>query len=166
MKANVATAASALAGTVLLLGSGLSVIPASTIDAVAAPAVLTERQGESLADAGVYVAAPEVEGQFSYSQDVRSTNAEITSVFRKAATAMCVSLPEYAVQSVDGAVTINLMNEGKIAATIEDLSDSDETVSRIIGCSCATNGPGGGAVANAEISGIGIASLVSKALAG
>lgn len=43
------------------------------------------------------------------------------------------------------------------------MADEQGADSYTIGCSCATNGPGGGAIANAEVSGVSLATLAALA---
>ena len=43
---------------------------------------------------------------------------------------------------------------------VEEAADSNE-----LGCSSASNAPGGGAIANAEVSGVSLASLMTMAAA-
>ena len=46
-------------------------------------------------------------------------------------------------------------------AAIGEMTE-EGAVSSIIGCACSSNQPGGGAIANAEVSGVPLASIAAK----
>ena len=48
-----------------------------------------------------------------------------------------------------------------VTATIGEMTE-EGAVSSIIGCACSSNQPGGGAIANAEVSGVPLASIAAK----
>lgn len=147
-----ATAAPALAGDAAPHGAG---VPGPV-------AIEAEAAG---AAAGTAVCANDyVEGVFSYSQDALTSAGQMRSVFAKAAATLCASMPEYAVAASGGAggAGIVVRSDGaEQMATVEELQ-GDASATRIMGCACSSNGPGGGAIANAEASG---ASLEAVAVA-
>ena len=83
-----------------------------------------------------------------------SSNAEISGVFCKAAATLCASLPTYGCEAVKAA-----------AATVDELAGEEEATSYVMACSCATNVAGGGAIANAEVEGVSLETLVQMACA-
>ena len=50
-------------------------------------------------------------------------------------------------------------------ATVAEMAEEEGADSYVLGCSCASNAPGGGAIANAEVSGVSLASLMAMAAA-
>lgn len=102
-----------------------------------------------------------VAGQFSFTQDAVTANATIGGLFTKAAAALCSSMPQYALSCTCGAPLMVTGPDGTVMeATMEDLA-ADDGSTFVMGCACATNAPGGGAIANAEVSGAAIASVLA-----
>ena len=99
-----------------------------------------------------------------------SSNAEISGVFCKAAATLCASLPTYGCEAVKAAavkaaaVTVAGPN-ASFTATVDELADEEEATSYVMACSCATNVAGGGAIANAEVEGVSLETLVQMACA-
>lgn len=106
-------------------------------------------------------AVSNVAGTFSYTQDSLSSNGYISNVFSKAAATLCSSLPDYAIRNVEE----NLVIRGADGAawTVPEQTLENESAAKIIGCSCASNAPGGGATVQAEVSGISLEDLVTLA---
>ena len=50
-------------------------------------------------------------------------------------------------------------------ATVDELAGEEEATSYVMACSCATNVAGGGAIANAEVEGVSLETLVQMACA-
>ena len=82
----------------------------------------------------------EVRGAFAFDQTTTVATASIVEVFNKAAATLCSA-----------------------TATVDELSDEEGAQSYIIGCACATNAPGGGAIVNADVQGVPFASIVARA---
>lgn len=150
----------AVAGTMILAGSGMF---------AALPAMAEEAAAPS-ADAGVASAVPDgaaaempgafasqnVEGTFSYSQDAVTDNATITNVFKKAMATLCTGLPQYAAQEVHSMV---IKGSSTMEATVEEMAAEEGTTSYTVGCACSSNVAGGGAIVNADVSGVSLASV-------
>lgn len=102
-----------------------------------------------------------VQGSFSYDQNVTTSTQAVVNVFNKAAASLCAALPQYAVDAQGRAICVKSPNTA-LVATVDELSEGD-TVTYTMGCACASNGPGGGAVMNAEVSGVSLASVAQKA---
>lgn len=160
MNTTTTTKAGAVLGAALLVGTAGAAGVIAATDSVS-PAfaqestVSTSTQETSSAD------SVKASGSFSFTQNCISSTSQIREVFSKAASALCASLPEYAC-AVCGSPLIVSGPQGPIfEGTLDQASDEGET-SLVIGCSCATNVAGGGAIVNAEVSGVDIATLVGK----
>lgn len=144
----------ALAGSLALAGSSMAFV---TPFAVAAEnSGSAEMQQEEAVENGAVDAASVssvscVEGSFSYNQ-----NAMIpSSVFNKAASAVCASLPEYGIEAARHAIQVNCQESGtSFEATVSEMSEEEGAVTLLMGCSCSSNVAGGGAIMNAEVTGI------------
>ena len=153
----------AVAGTMILAGSGMFVaLPAlaeeapSSAGVEAAAAVAQEGEASEASQAAV---PQKVEGTFSYSQDVITDNATITNVFKKAMATLCTGLPQYAVQEVQ---TMVITGGSTIEATVEDLASEDGAASYTVGCACSSNVAGSGAIVNADVSGVSLATVAQR----
>ena len=154
----------ATAGSLLLLSSAaLAAAPAVLdITAAAAPEAAIEAAAETEAAAG---AVQEVRGQFSYDQGVVTSNETISSVFAKAAAALCDRVGEPAEGIVAQVIRVTCATGSCFEATVADMADEEGAESYVMGCSCASNVAGGGAIANAEVSGVTLATLMALAAA-
>ena len=61
--------------------------------------------------------------------------------------------------------SLNYQKLGKDLATVDELAGEEEATSYVMACSCATNVAGGGAIANAEVEGVSLETLVQMACA-
>ncbi|MEC4271650.1 hypothetical protein VJ923_00570 [Adlercreutzia sp. R25] len=149
--------------------SAVALVSGGTGVAVAAPAVAdaapTATMAESATPAASADAVRVVEGTFGYSQDAVTSNAEIGSVFSKAAATLCASLPTYSCETVKAAAITVSGPTASFEATVGDMAEDDEATSYVMACSCATNVAGGGAIANAEVEGVSLATIVQMACA-
>lgn len=162
------TKAGAVLGAATLASGSLAGIAALAPDAAFAEQAPAETI--RIAEAAE-TAAPEalpaipVQGDFSFTQDATMDNKTIAHVFNKAAATLCTSLPLYEVDEANSGIAIS----GPEGYASIDLANDDTlgTQARILGCACATNMPGGGAVMNAEVSGVTLESVFAmvKALA-
>lgn len=94
-----------------------------------------------------------------------SSNAEISGVFCKAAATLCASLPTYGCEAVKAAAVTVAGPGASFTATVDELAGEEEATSYVMACSCATNVAGGGAIANAEVEGVSLETLVQMACA-
>ena len=143
--------AGSVAGAAVMMGGTLMLTPMAALalgaDAPTVPAQeATAEQDAAIAEQGV--AAARVEGTFAFSQDALTSNGDIASLFRKAAATLCEGLPVYDADTV-------------CEATIEELTEQTDVENLVIGCACSSNMPGGGAIANAEVSGIPVAAVAA-----
>lgn len=143
-----AKAIGAAASSLILLGSAAL---------AAAPAVM-----DITAEA---TGVQRVEGQFSYDQGVVTSNETIASVFAKAAATLCQTTADgYGVYTAQ-AIKVSVAGLPTMEATVAEMAEEEGADSYVLGCSCASNAPGGGAIANAEVSGVSLASLMTMAAA-
>lgn len=150
----------AVAGSVLLASGAVAFAAplANASEQAPAAAEVAEAASQERADA---VSAASVEGAFSYDQAVVTPAGDIAGVFMKAANAVCASLPDYCV-CMQRVVAVS-GPAGAFEATVDDMATEDGAQSYIMGCACASNVAGGGAVANAEVSGVSLASVAALA---
>ena len=155
------TIGAAASGLLLLSSAALAAAPAvMDITADAAPTSAVAQADER---AAATTEAQCVEGQFSYDQGATTSNKAIASVFAKAAATLCGPSGESRAGIIAQAIQVNCATGACFEATVADMADEQGADSYTIGCSCATNGPGGGAIANAEVSGVSLATLAALA---
>lgn len=150
------TIVSAVTGTSLLL-AGLGAV---------APVVAPDQQAfaqESIVDSaqGASVTVKAVSGTFAYDQEGVTDNATLSGVFAKAAATLCQTLPQYCAVC-GGLIQVSGMG-ASFEATVADMAGDDEAAAGVMACACATNVAGGGAVANAGVSGVDIATVAALA---
>ena len=104
-----------------------------------------------------------VEGAFSFSQSTLTPIEKIRAVFQKAATALCGADDELTVANAsDWSITVSGDVGAGYTATLGELAQNDESTS-IMGCACISNGAGGPAAINAQVTGIPIAGIIKMA---
>lgn len=105
-----------------------------------------------------------VQGVFSYDQNAVSATSDLQSIFTKAAATLCATSASLNGERI-GDIVIDVSREGgsTFAVNASEAGDDENAVSKILGCVCASNLPGGGAAANAEVSGISLADLYAQA---
>lgn len=102
-------------------------------------------------------------GSFAFDQTTISSTESITTVFGKAAATLCGGLPNYGVNAVTRAIAVSGDVDAAFEATVSEMAADAETRELIMACACASNIPGGGAIANAEVSGVTLESLAAMA---
>lgn len=105
-----------------------------------------------------------VEGTFSFTQNAVTSNETISNVFSKAAATLCASLPTYSADSAKVALLSVSTPDASFEATVADAAASEGSTSYMMACSCATNVAGGGAIANAEVEGVSLETLMKMGL--
>lgn len=155
----------ATVGAVALVGSSVALALPAIEQGVAGSqtvdAALASHEGAAPQAGTVRVAG--VQGSFSFDQNTVTSSADIANVFNKAAATLCASLPKYGVAQAAQTIAVSTGGEYGFTAQMGELSGSKGAESSIIGCSCASNVPGGGAIANAEVEGVTLASLAAMA---
>lgn len=155
-KANVA----AVVGSAMLVGSAALGV-ASTQAGAAAPVADAHGQSEAVATNGSETVRTEgvsrianVQGDFSYTQDAVTPTSTIAGTFVKAVSSLCASLTDYDMSQLDQRIAVYGSDGARIDATISEMGQADGADTSVMACSCASNGAGGGAIANAEVSGV------------
>ena len=155
----------AIAGAVALTTSAAAgAAPALANGTVQAP-LAGDVQPSGAAAPGGIVRESNVQGAFTFDQAVLSSTADISNVFSKAAAVLCTSMPEYGEPRGDEPISVGGDVDQAYSATLSELADEEGTEAYDMACSCASNVPGGGAIANAEVEGVALASIADKAQA-
>lgn len=158
MKTQSVKAVCSVVSAAALIAGGAAAVAPAIIDA---PALAQENA--VLADEATAAASKvNVEGSFSFSQDAVTSTSDISSVFAKAAATLCQSMPEYGAACLCDELIVN-SPAGALSATVSELADEEGAQSYVMGCACASNIAGGGAIANAEVSGVSIEALTALA---
>ncbi len=104
-----------------------------------------------------------VEGIFSFSQTALTPIEKIREVFQKAAAALCGADDELTVANAsDWSITVSGDVQSGYTATLGALAQDDENTS-IMGCACVSNGAGGPAAINAQVTGVPLAGIIQAA---
>lgn len=165
-------AASTMMGAAMIMGGAMAALPAEAVaegvpngpDAAAAFAQDAAELGLEGAVEASSTSLQEVQGEFSYDQATVTPNDAMASVFQKAAATLCQTMPEYGVSAAkEGMGIIEVSGpDGSFSATVDELADGED-FGAIVGCACATNAPGGGAIANAEVEGVALTAIAALA---
>ena len=154
--------AAAAASAVMLAGMGLT-----PLAAMAAPVESAQGDGQAVvssAEASVRENGAKPDralGSFSYTQDALTPVNAISDVFAKSAAVLCQSLPAYGAESSVTAIVLTAPDAPAVQGTVERLGGASAYGAVTMGCACATNGAGGGAIANARVQGVLLKSLAA-----
>lgn len=144
----------AVMGTVALVSSGVSFASGVALAQPASddrPAAAQEQVQNQASLAPVQM--DKAEGRFSYTQDVVTPNSTIASVFMTAATSVCASMPQYVASEMGCDISVSAPS-GSYVGSVADMSAEEGAAALMMACSCASNVAGGGAIANADVSGV------------
>lgn len=130
-------------------GAGAATLLADSV-AYGAPMTAAEQAGASQ---GTAVSQHEVAGEFAYTQDALSATAEISGVFSKAAAVLCAKMPEYTADCLQANIKL-VGPQATMDVALEDVEGDEHAPVMRIGCACSSNVAGGGAIMNADISGV------------
>lgn len=154
--AKVANTAGALLGVAALVGGGVAgVMPAVAAEAPASASEAVEVASD-LDAASLEVA---VEGSFTYDQNAVTSSETIRSTFAKATASVCASMPTYAAECTCWSIALS-SGDSELIATVSEMT-GEYAGTHIMGCACSSNIAGGGAIANAEVSGVSIEAIAS-----
>ena len=143
---------------VALISGGATVAMAAPADAANVPESGIEAVSE--VGAGDVVKTRAVEGTFSFDQNAITGNETFSSMFAKAAAVLCNGLPVYEAQAAQAAIEVNGPDGNSFTATVDEMAEADGAESYTMACACSTNTPGGGAIANAEVEGVSLATIM------
>ena len=151
---------------VALISGGAGVAQAATVDSAApAPAIAGRHGCLGLPRPPRPPAHAPWRAPSATMQDAVTANAEISGVFCKAAATLCASLPTYGCETAKAAAITVAGPGASFTATADELAGEEGAASYVMACSCATNVAGGGAIANAEVEGVSLETLVQMACA-
>lgn len=108
------------------------------------------------------VSVANVQGTFKFDQNALSATEIVSSVFNKAAATLCNTLPTYKVALEQGSIALGGDVSNPTLATVDDIAEESGS-GYIMACACATNLAGGGAIMNAEVSGVSVETLAKMA---
>ena len=156
----------ALVGSAMLASAGaFAAIPGvAAAEETPCPADAVAESGEATVAEGSGAKAATVGGAFSFTQDRVTDGSVLSGMFAKAANALCQTLPRYCV-SCGGLIQVTGPNGAAFSAAANDLAGDDGAAGGIMACACASNVAGGGAVANADVTGASIATIAALAAA-
>ena len=141
-------------------GAGMAVAAPAAYDAPSAAVTADAADGCAVA---VAQKATVAEGSFSYTQDAITGNACLRGIFTKAAATLCNAMPAYCLEAT---MSLAVSAPGvSMDASVADMAGQDDADSYTMACACSTNTAGGGAIANANVSGVALASVLAQMLA-
>jgi DMSO/TMAO reductase YedYZ molybdopterin-dependent catalytic subunit len=157
--------AGALVGTALL-GTATTALAASASQAPAAdepvPSVAAVVQTAEEGARGL-VKVANVQGTFSYSQDVEMPNEAVKAVFQKTKAAVCNTITVYESAVEDFLISVGGAVPAPYTATVAQMADQTQTTAATVSCSCTSNSAGGWAIANSRVSGVSVSDVARLA---
>lgn len=159
MKAAVKKAAGIAGSAIMLVGVG-SAYAAPQAAEVPMDATPLE-EAASTAGSDMCVSQDKVAGIFSFTQGEVNSNDTIAATLGQASTYLCGSQYMEAGDAIENILVTGDVNN-EYVATWEDFSN-DDTLTTIMGCSCAANPTDGRVSVNAEVTGIPLALLLERA---
>lgn len=160
------TAVSAIAGITMAASMATTVALANepgNADTDAPQEAEAGKQGASVQNR--LVTESEVIGEFSYSQTTVTPNAEIQRYFQRAAQAICGATPGFVAENPLGwKLSVSGDVDNAFTASVGELAD-EEAVKKVMTCSCGGNPVGGRAIITAEVKGIPVEHLLTRAQA-
>lgn len=153
-------AVSAVSATSLLL---LGAAPAFAVESAEQSGGSVEALASDVYGTSAIVDADAASGVFSYDQTTITPNAVIKTTFAKAASAICGSTNNFA---VDNPLQWRLAVSGEVdnafVSSVDELA-SNSAVEQVMTCSCGGNPADGAAIITAEVKGIPVSYLLDKA---
>lgn len=123
----------------------------------------TEAKANNTTVKSTQVMDAEVQGTFSYAQNAITSNAEIAAFFQRATQAICGATIGI---TADNPLGWKLAVSGEVGsaftASVGDLA-KEESVNKVMTCTCGGNPAGGRAIITADVKGIPIEHVLSRA---
>lgn len=163
MKTTSAKLLGSVASSVLLVSAGAAAVVPAMNAAAGDNAVAYAATAEETSAIDAVAPVMKVQGDFSFTQTKITDAAEISGVFSKAVAALCASMPEYGVAAASGPITTT--GGTTLQATVEEMQADEAAEAVIMACACASNIAGGGAMANADVSGVTLKTVAALAQA-
>ena len=152
-----------MAATLVISGGGTALAEEAPQGASDASSASTKADAAS----GVAPSVNEAEasqGEFAYDQTAITPNSIIKDVFQRATAALCNATDDFAVSNpLEWKITVSGDVDTAFEATVSEMAADAETRELIMACACSSNVAGGGAIANAEVSGVTLESLAAMA---
>lgn len=154
-------------GSVLVLASvtsGLALAAPSDAPASVTPDVSVAEVNEAYEKTDIVTLDTAV-GSFAYTQGDVSSNADIKAAMG-ASRYLCGARPVAdgeAVSAEDWAIEVRGEVKQPFVASFEEMAQSDDVQSLLLGCACAGNPADGKAQANAEVTGISVRTMIGLA---
>lgn len=154
---------SALAGITMV--ASMAAAPALASEPAADERGANGREAQAI-DASVesaQVTPAQVEGAFSFDQTALTSNREIKAFFQRASQAICgATIPLMADNPLGWKLSVTGDVEGAFTASVGDLA-AEESVSKVMTCTCGGNPAGGRAIVTADVTGIPVEHLLARA---
>ena len=81
-------------------------------------------------------------------------------MFAKAAASLCDSMTAGTLSAVSS-VSVTAPGVPKADVAVGEMAEQGEGLTYTVGCACSSNGPGGGAIANANVQGVALKTLMA-----
>lgn len=160
------TTLSAVAGITMVVSMVATPAVAMADDAAqgaAEPLGGTEVQANSATVGSAQVTEAEVAGEFTFDQTTITPNEVIKAFFQKATQAICGASTSIAADNPLGwQLSVSGDVQNAFTATVGDLAN-EESVNKVMTCTCGGNPAGGRAIITADVKGIPIDALLSRA---
>lgn len=154
---------SALAGITMV--ASMAAAPALASEPAADERGANGREAQAI-DASVesaQVTPAQVEGAFSFDQTALTSNREIKAFFQRASQAICgATIPLMADNPLGWKLSVTGDVEGAFTASVGELA-AEESVSKVMTCTCGGNPAGGRAIVTADVTGIPVEHLLARA---
>lgn len=151
-----------LAASSALALASAGVVPLAALTAPTAEAAPVAQETAASTTLAAPATAPvKVEGTFAFTQDAVTSTEQLSSVFAKSVAMLCQSLPKYEVERCMTQLVLAAPASPVIQATVRELAQDENGISLTMACACASNVPGGGAMANAEVEGVSLESVAA-----
>ena len=155
-------AISAVAATSLLLGGAAPAL-AATADEPSQVKDAASTAVESVESGSAFVKADAAAGEFAWDQATITCNEVIRNVFRAATAALCSATDDFAVSNpLEWRLSVSGDVDNAFTATVDEMAQ-DQSVKQTMTCSCGGNPSDGKAIITAEVKGIPISYLMSRA---
>ncbi len=154
---------SALAGITMV--ASMAAAPALASEPVAdeAKAAGNEAQAKITTVEGAQVKPAQVEGAFAFDQATLTSNEEIKAFFQRATRALCgATAPLVADNPLGWKLAVSGDVEAAFTASVGELA-AEESVSKVMTCTCGGNPAGGRAIVTADVTGIPVEHLLARA---
>ena len=123
----------------------------------------TEAPAQGTAVESSQVMPADVEGTFAYDQTTLTSNDVIKTFFRRVSQAICgATVPLVADNPLGWQLSVTGDVESAFSASVGDLAN-EESVNKVMTCTCGGNPAGGRAIVTADVKGIPVEHLLSRA---